>query len=188
MERISSLDSLLLLHAGKWNPRIYSFSKFILDKWIGISFCSTFYLFCLLIPVKSFRMVIFKFFDLFSWLDIQYFMMWLGWGPWGTALITFTSPNLLVLVRFQWTFPVQFRSSLDFLTLLYFDLKAFPTISQEAESALNASIQDPIFHRVRDVAPNKVSIFLRSLFIFYSIDTIMSSWAYIIYIYIYFTF
>lgn len=27
---------------------------------------------------------------------------------------------------------------------------------QEAESALNANIQDPIFHRVRDVAPNKV--------------------------------
>jgi len=33
---------------------------------------------------------------------------------------------------------------------------------QEAESALNASIQDPIFHRVRDVAPNKVSIFFRT--------------------------
>ncbi|GMY35976.1 tRNA (guanine(37)-N1)-methyltransferase 2 [Fagus crenata] len=28
-------------------------------------------------------------------------------------------------------------------------------IVSEAESALNASIQDPIFHRVRDVAPNK---------------------------------
>ena len=122
----------------------------------------------------------FKFFNLISWLDIQYFMMWLERGPRGTALIPFTSPNLLVLVRFQWIFPVQLGISLDFLTLLYFDLKAFPTILQEAESALNASIQDPIFHRVRDVAPNKVSIFLRS-----------PSWAYLyiyIYIYIFFLF
>lgn len=30
------------------------------------------------------------------------------------------------------------------------------TLLQEAESALNAGIKDPIFHRVRDVAPNKV--------------------------------
>ncbi|KAM4125259.1 hypothetical protein ACB094_01G295500 [Castanea mollissima] len=33
-------------------------------------------------------------------------------------------------------------------------------IVSEAESALNASIQDPIFHRVRDVAPNKAMICL----------------------------
>ena len=29
---------------------------------------------------------------------------------------------------------------------------------QEAEAALGACIQDPIFHRVRDVAPNKVPL------------------------------
>ena len=35
--------------------------------------------------------------------------------------------------------------------------------SQVAESALNAKIQDPIFHRVRDVAPNKVLLSICSV-------------------------
>lgn len=36
------------------------------------------------------------------------------------------------------------------------------TVLQEAEVALNARIKDPIFHRVRDVAPNKVHANLRT--------------------------
>ena len=36
----------------------------------------------------------------------------------------------------------------------------YSTFLQEAESALNAHIQEPIFHRVRDVAPNKVLIII----------------------------
>lgn len=45
----------------------------------------------------------------------------------------------------------------------YIVIKTFAYIQnflQEAESALNAHIQEPIFHRVRDVAPNKVPIII----------------------------
>ena len=87
--------------------------------------------------------------------------MWLEWGPRGTTLITFASPNPLFYLD-----PAEHLhfslSSHYFLTLLFYDLNDFTTMLQEAESALNASIQDPIFHRVRDVAPNKVSIFFRT--------------------------
>jgi hypothetical protein len=46
--------------------------------------------------------------------------------------------------------------------LLYFNQPfcIYSTFLQEAESALNAHIQEPIFHRVRDVAPNKVPIII----------------------------
>lgn len=64
-----------------------------------------------------------------------------------------------VLYRPPALFQFSLESSLVFLVLFLLGLKLlFQTILQEAESALNARIQDPIFHRVRDVAPNKVSL------------------------------
>lgn len=45
---------------------------------------------------------------------------------------------------------------------------------QEAEVTMNAKIHDPIFHRVRDVAPNKVRTKSTLPFISHSIDLVCS--------------
>ena len=73
-----------------------------------------------------------------------------------TVSPVFSVAQSLVLISFKKN--AFSYSVLLVIEVLLLTLPLTVKLLQEAESAINAKIQDPIFHRVRDVAPNKVLI------------------------------